>query len=73
VVWDNGKEFAGSTPTAPYALLALFIGSMEVTSGIQVSSHLASIIWNGQQNDMLMPLVGSGLTWQAGFLLDILL
>ncbi|KAK9909597.1 hypothetical protein WJX75_004735 [Coccomyxa subellipsoidea] len=34
VVWDSGKEFVGNTPTAPFAKLALFIGTLDVTNGI---------------------------------------
>lgn len=37
VVWDSGKEFVGNTPTAPFAKLALFIGTLDVTNGIMVS------------------------------------
>lgn len=36
VIWDNGKEFLGSTPTAPFAKFALFIGTLDVTNGIKV-------------------------------------
>jgi hypothetical protein len=36
VAWDNSKEFVGSTPTAPFAKLALYIGSMEVANGVKV-------------------------------------
>ena len=37
VVWDSGKEFVGNTPTAPFAKLALFIGTLDVTNGIMAS------------------------------------
>lgn len=43
VIWDNGKEFVGSTPTAPFAKLALFIGSLEVTRGLQVRGQAMQI------------------------------
>ena len=37
VVWDAGREFVGSTPTAPFAKLALFVGSLDVPNGVKVT------------------------------------
>lgn len=36
MVWDNSKEFVGSTPTAPFAKLGLYINSLEVVNGVKV-------------------------------------
>ena len=42
LVWDAGREFVGSTPTAPFAKLALFMGSLDVPNGVKVSRMISS-------------------------------
>ena len=37
VSWEGGRECVGSTPTAPFAKLARFVGSLDVANGIKVA------------------------------------